>query len=210
MYSMRWTWLSCSRLPWPPTAAVLFTDVRIGWLSVALAVLGSMSAARAAPDGGPGADAPFYANAAGKMPSAAALTAIGRELFSDRALSASGKMACAGRHDPKNNFGPPNDAPVQRGGDGHRAGLRAVPSLKYSQNTPPFTAHFIDDEGDDSVDQGPAGGRTWDGRSQSLHDQARLPLFSSFEMANQDSDAVLAKVRAGHDAQFRAVFGDKV
>src|ERR1700723_1731666 len=185
MYSMRWTWLSCSRLPWPPTAAVLFTDVRIGWLSVALEVLGSMSAARAAPDGGPGADAPFYANAAGKMPS-------------------------AGCHDPKHNFGPPNDAPVQRGGDGHRAGLRAVPSLKYSQNTPPFTAHFIDDEGDDSVDQGPAGGRTWDGRAQSYHAQARLPLFSPFEMANPDSDAVIAKVQAGHDTQFRAVFGEKV
>jgi cytochrome c peroxidase len=82
-----------------------------------------------------------------------------------------------------------------------------VPSLKYTQNTPPFTEHFVDDEGDDSVDQGPAGGRTWDGRSQSFHDQARLPLFSSFEMANRDLGAVLAKVQAGYGAQFRAVFG---
>ncbi len=89
-------------------------------------------------------------------------------------------------------------------------GVRAVPSLKYTQNTPPFTEHFVDDEGDDSVDQGPAGGRTWDGRSQSLHDQARLPLFSPFEMANKDQDAVLAQVQAGHGAQFRAAFGAKV
>ena len=145
------------------------------------------------------------------MPSAAALATLGRQLFADPALSASGKIACATCHDPKHDFGPANTQAVQQGGaDGRSFGVRAVPSLKYTQNTPPFTEHFVDDDGDDSVDQGPAGGRTWDGRSQSFHDQARLPLFSSFEMANQDSDAVLAKVQAGHDAQFRAVFGDKV
>ena len=145
------------------------------------------------------------------MPSAAALATLGRQLFADPALSASGKIACATCHDPKHDFGPANTQAVQPGGaDGRSFGVRAVPSLKYTQNTPPFTEHFVDDDGDDSVDQGPAGGRTWDGRSQSFHDQARLPLFSSFEMANKDSDAVLAKVRAGHDAQFRAVFGDKV
>ena len=145
------------------------------------------------------------------MPSAAALATLGRQLFADPALSASGKIACATCHDPKHDFGPANTQAVQQGGaDGRSFGVRAVPSLKYTQNTPPFTEHFVDDDGDDSVDQGPAGGRTWDGRSQSFHDQARLPLFSSFEMANQYSDAVLAKVQAGHDAQFRAVFGEKV
>ena len=208
---VKWRGVSWLSFGWPSVRRLGFGWLGIALLSVALPVMGSMGAARAAQDGGPGADAPFYADAAGKMPSAAALTAIGRELFSDPALSASGKMACAGCHDPKHNFGPPNDAPVQRGGNGHRAGLRAVPSLKYSQNTPPFTAHFIDDEGDDSVDQGPAGGRTWDGRSQSLHDQARLPLFSSFEMANPDADAVVLKVRrARYAGEFRAAFGEKV
>jgi cytochrome c peroxidase len=154
---------------------------------------------------------PFYSRSFEPMPSAAALATLGRQLFADPALSASGKIACATCHDPKHDFGPANTQAVQQGGaDGRSFGVRAVPSLKYTQNTPPFTEHFVDDDGDDSVDQGPAGGRTWDGRSQSFHDQARLPLFSSFEMANQDSDAVLAKVQAGHDAQFRAVFGDKV
>lgn len=154
---------------------------------------------------------PFYSSSFSPMPSAAALAALGRQLFSDPTLSASGKIACATCHDPRHDFGAPNAEAVQRGGaDGRSFGVRAVPSLKYTQNTPPFTEHFVDDEGDDSVDQGPAGGRTWDGRSQSFHDQARLPLFSSFEMANKDYDAVLAKVRAGHRAQFRAVFGEKV
>ena len=157
------------------------------------------------------ATGPFYANAFEKMPAAAALTAIGRELFSDPALSASGKIACSSCHDPQRAFGPPNDLPVQRGGgDGRRAGVRAVPSLKYTQNVPPFTEHYFDDEENDSVDQGPAGGRTWDGRAQSFHDQARLPLFSAFEMANSDADAVVRKVQTRYAAQFRAAFGQRI
>jgi cytochrome c peroxidase len=154
---------------------------------------------------------PFYSRSFDPMPQASALAALGAQLFSDPALSASGKIACATCHDPKHDFGPANAQAVQRGGaDGRSFGVRAVPSLKYTQNTPPFTEHFVDDDGDDSVDQGPAGGRTWDGRASSFHDQARLPLFSPFEMANPDAGAVVAKVRTGHAAQFRAVFGDKV
>ena len=84
-------------------------------------------------------------------------------------------------------YGPPNDLAVQRGGaGGTQYGLRAVPSLRYTQGIPPFTEHYFEDEGDDSIDQGPAGGRTWDGRAQSTHEQAQLPLFSPLEMANRD------------------------
>jgi cytochrome c peroxidase len=154
---------------------------------------------------------PFYGNSFEKIPSAAELTAIGAELFADPKLSASGKISCATCHDPKHSFGPPNALPVQRGGgDGRSFGVRAVPSLMYAQTIPPFTEHFIDDEGDDSVDQGPAGGRTWDGRSQSVHEQARLPLFSVFEMANTDVEAVVIKVRNDYGSRFRRIFGEHV
>jgi cytochrome c peroxidase len=154
----------------------------------------------------------FYANTFQKVPSAAALTAVGRDLFFDDSLSASGRVACASCHDPQRSFGPPNDLAVQLGGaDGRQFGVRAVPSLMYTQNIPPFTEHFFDDEGDDSIDQGPAGGRTWDGRSQSAHDQARLPLFSPFEMANASAEAIAAKLRhAAYAARFRETFGDKI
>jgi cytochrome c peroxidase len=125
-------------------------------------------------------------------------------------LSASGAVACATCHDPKHAFGPPNDLPVQRAGrDAGSFGVRAVPSLTYTQNIPPFGEHYFDDEGDDSVDQGPAGGRTWDGRAQSAHEQARLPLFSPFEMANASGAAIVAKVRgAAYAPQLRQAFGD--
>jgi cytochrome c peroxidase len=214
--------LSCSRRRWRPTVAAPFTSLTATRLkispsssAVAAAVIlicGAAIGVARSQDGGPAAGAPFYANTFEKMPAATALTALGRELFSDPALSASGIISCASCHDPKHAFGPPNGLPVQRGGgDGRSFGVRAVPSLKYTQNVPPFTEHFIDDEGDDSADQGPAGGRTWDGRAQSFHDQARLPLFSTFEMANTNPQAVVAKVQqARYAGQFRAVFGRKI
>ena len=155
---------------------------------------------------------PFYANTFEKVPSAAAMSAVGRALFFDKSLSASGKIACATCHDPDRGFGPPNGLPVQSGGaDGRHAGVRAVPSLMYAQNVPAFTEHYVEDEDDDSIDQGPAGGRTWDGRAQSAHDQARLPLFSSYEMANENAETVVLKVRhAAYAALFRETFGEEV
>jgi len=163
-------------------------------------------------DAAPDAAGAFYANTFDKLPSAAAMAAVGQKLFFDNSLSASGKMACATCHDPARAFGPPNDLPVQRGGkDGRSIGVRAVPSLMYTQNIPPFNEHSFDDEDDDSIDQGPAGGRTWDGRAQSAHEQARLPLLSPFEMANASMEAVVAKVQhAPYAAQFRETFGDNV
>jgi cytochrome c peroxidase len=144
---------------------------------------------------------PFYADSFARNPSAAELAAAGRLLFFDRRLSASNAVACATCHDPRHAFGPPRDL----------LSRRAVPSLMYAQNVPPFTEHFVDDDGDDSVDQGPAGGRTWDGRAQSAHEQARLPLFSEFEMANAGPDAVVAKVEhGGYAAVFRRTFGDAI
>ncbi len=156
--------------------------------------------------------APFYASTFAKSPTVAAMTEIGRALFFDPSLSSSGRVACATCHDPGSAFAPPNDRPVQRGGsDGRQLGVRAAPSLMYGQNVPAFTEHYFDDDGDDSADQGPAGGRSWDGRSQSAHEQARLPLLSPFEMANRSIDAVMKKVQsAGYAARFRDAFGESV
>jgi cytochrome c peroxidase len=179
-------------------------------LGTALLVWAATAGAAALGDAAPGAAAPFYLNSFDKTPSAAALTAIGRALFFDPRLSASGSLACASCHDPAHALASPNARAVQRGGaDRGQPGVRAVPSLMYEQNMPPFTEHFFDaDDGDDGVDQGPAGGTLWDGRAQSAHEQARLPLLSEFEMANSSDDDVVVKVaRAPYAAQFRRAFG---
>lgn len=143
---------------------------------------------------------------------AAALEALGRKLFFDPALSASGQMACATCHDPAHGFSPANDRPVQLGGkDMRQPGLRAVPSLTYLQAVPQFTEHYYDsdDEGDASVDNGPTGGLTWDGRVDRGREQAAVPLTSPFEMANESVAAAVARARkAGYDPAIRSIGGD--
>src|ERR1700722_13093295 len=72
----------------------------------------------------------------------AALTRLGRALFFDPSLSASGKLACASCHDPAHAYGPPSDAAVVLGGtDMRQPGVRAVPSLRYLQAVPQFDEH---------------------------------------------------------------------
>ncbi|ASU39890.1 cytochrome-c peroxidase [Herbaspirillum sp. meg3] len=163
------------------------------------------------------ASAPAYANAAyapqpGRRPSVEEMTALGRTMFFDPSLSGSGQQSCATCHSPDHAFGPPNDLSVQLGGKEMKTvGTRAVPSLRYGQNVPPFSEHFHDDDGDDSIDAGPTGGRTWDGRADSAHDQARIPLLSAHEMANTDAADVVAKLkRAPYAPQFKATFGETI
>ncbi len=141
------------------------------------------------------------------------LGALGRALFFDPSLSRSGKLACSSCHDPAHGFGPANALAVQLGGgDMHQVGTRAVPSLKYLQAVPPFTEHFHDseDEADESIDNGPTGGLTWDGRIDRGADQARIPLLSDVEMGNRDAADVARRVlAAGHGKEIAAIAGPK-
>ena len=141
---------------------------------------------------------------------AADLAAFGRRLFFDPSLSASGQLACASCHDPRHAYGPSNAASVQAGGkDGRQLGFRAAPSLRYLQAVPPFTVHYFDDESlDHSLDNGPTGGLTWDGRVDRGRDQARIPLLSPFEMANATPAAAVARARrAPYAAELRRLAG---
>src|SRR5262249_30878582 len=158
-------------------------------LSVAAAALGltvlplrQSSAAMASLHPGPMSRAEAFARAE-------ALSELGRKMFFDASLSASGVQACAACHDPHHAFGPASVHPVEMGGPNRdQPGLRAVPTLRYLQAVPSFTEHFYDseDEGDESVDNGPTGGLTWDGRVDHGYDQAKIPLLSPFEMGNKD------------------------
>jgi cytochrome c peroxidase len=180
--------------------------MRAGTLLIALLWVGP-ACARALPwDPTPPAAAAFAR--------AQAIAALGQTLFNDPALSASGRMACATCHDPAHGFTAPNALSVQLGGpDLRRPGVRAVPSLMYAQQTPPFSEHYYEseDEGDESVDQGPTGGRAWDGRIDRARDQAALPLLDPNEMANPDRASVVAKVaRTTYAAELRRLYGKAV
>ena len=142
----------------------------------------------------------------------AQLAQLGRQLFFDPALSASGKMACATCHDPQHAYGPANGLAAQLGGPNLDVpGLRAVPSLRYALNRTPrwfkeYQANPV--ERDIETDSVPTGGLTRDGRFDTLHEQARAPLFSANEMANASPQALVAKLRqAAYAAEFRRLFG---
>jgi cytochrome c peroxidase len=122
---------------------------------------------------------------------------LGRQLFFDPGLSASGRLACSSCHDPANAYAAPATARVvMSGGPGtNRPGLRTVPSLRYLADTPRFSRHSYVDRGRDREDLGPAGGFMLDGRADSLREQVLLPLLDPAEMANSNLEEVARRLR---------------
>jgi cytochrome c peroxidase len=73
-------------------------------------------------------------------PVLSAVALLGKKMFFDTALSASGKMSCASCHSPDNAHAPANDLAVQLGGTKMQyQGGRAVPSLRYHEHAPAFS-----------------------------------------------------------------------
>lgn len=146
----------------------------------------------------------------GQAPAGPALSSaaqVGQQMFFDKSLSGSGQLACASCHDPAHAHAAPNGFAVQLGGKHMtKLGRRAVPSLNYTEATPPF-ADLLDNP--DGISQpGPGGGLTQDGRAATLAEQARIPLLSNDEMANGTPHNVVAKLRAsGYAELFRTTFG---
>src|SRR5215831_1411036 len=189
--------------------------MRFGTIGVialpAIALLCSASAAAGSPKASDSLPWDPDPPAGPAMARAAAIVALGRQMFVDPRLSASGRMSCATCHDPANHFAPGNGLAVQKGGVRlDQAGTRATPALTYTATTPFFTEHYYEpeDEGDESLDQGPTGGRTWDGRVNRARDQAAIPLLAPNEMANDSETAVIARAaRAPYASQMRKLYG---
>jgi cytochrome c peroxidase len=137
-----------------------------------------------------------------------ALRQLGRMLFFDPSLSASGKLACATCHDPKYAYGPPPGRVLAQGGVRlEQRGFRAVPSLRYLEHAPLFSEKMRLGNGE----IGPAGGLTWDGRAQTLRQQALIPLLAGNEMANRRMEDVVARVaHRPYSSEFRRLFGPRL
>jgi cytochrome c peroxidase len=140
---------------------------------------------------------------------------LGKQIFSDPSLSASGKLACATCHDPRYAYGPANGLAVQLGGpDLKDPGPRAVPSLRYTLDRTPRWVHvraFSQIERLTEKEAVPTGGFTADGRFNTLHEQAMFPLFAANEMANRNPGELAGKLaRAPYAPKFVAVFGKNI
>jgi cytochrome c peroxidase len=136
---------------------------------------------------------------------------VGKLIFFDTTLSSSGKLSCASCHSPAKAYGPPNARAVQLGGPTlHTAGIRSVPSLRYTLARTPIWAHPQPTSLAERVlekDNFPVGGFAWDGRFNTLHEQAAFPLLAPTEMASH-KQAIAARIQHGPYAnQFLAAFG---
>ena len=128
---------------------------------------------------------------------------LGRLIFMDTSLSASGRMSCATCHDPAHAHAQSNHLAVQMGGaNDEEPGLRATPSIRYLKFNPPFSF---------GADGKPVGGFNRDGRAQSLAEQAVRPFLAAHEMANADRAEVGARLsHAAYAAQFRQLYGMEI
>jgi cytochrome c peroxidase len=163
---------------------------------------------------------------------------LGRLIFFDASLSSSGKLACASCHSPQHAYGPPDARPVMLGGpDLSRAGTRAVPSLMYLERQPSFAIGPDNEENENvsiaqlvalsrdavrvqktapqesrsATNMVPQGGLFWDGRADTLQDQARSPLLDPREMDGGSIDLVAGKLQhAAYAERLTQLFGSAV
>ncbi|NBO40896.1 MAG: cytochrome-c peroxidase [Betaproteobacteria bacterium] len=129
------------------------------------------------------------------------LAEIGREIFHDPGLSASGEQSCATCHVAE--YGHASSRGIEKGGtDMRHTGTRNVPSIRYLQSGVGLS---LDEAGKAS------GGFFWDGRANSLETQALEPFLDSHEMANLDAKTVVNKLSQSRYAdKFAKQFGGQV
>lgn len=135
------------------------------------------------------------------------LEQLGAKLFVDVDLSLNRKQSCATCHDPDVAFSDPRSSKAGRavstGDDGRSLGDRNTPSLMYAHFTPPLTKRN---------DGTFVGGLFWDGRANTLEEQAKGPLLNPVEMAMPDAASVAERITEKEDyvVRLKALFGPDV
>jgi cytochrome c peroxidase len=123
--------------------------------------------------------------------SAMALTAqekLGRMLYFDKYLSLNHNQSCASCHHPLAGWADPLNAampdvyPVSLGSDRTLNGCRNAPPSGYAAFSPIFDDVMM------------IGGQFWDGRADTVKDQAKGPFLNPVEMGMPDEAAVIAAI----------------
>lgn len=172
------------------------------------------------------------------LPQLSAVAQLGKKIFFDPTLSASGRQSCASCHSPAHAYGPDNDLAVQLGGPHlSQQGYRPPPSLMYLYRQPNFSIGPDQGDADNAPDLAqvasqvsgvaraqknagvapaapamvPQGGMFWDGRADTLQAQAAGPMLNPVEMANANIAEVTAKLqRTPYRKDFIQLFGSNV
>ena len=128
----------------------------------------------------------------------------GREVFFDTRLSNPQGTSCASCHNPLQGWGGNNasKSAVASGSSPGPLGGRNSPTVGYVAFVPGF--HLKKEDGKNKA----MGGLFWDGRVNTLEEQARGPLFSKIEMNLADEAELADRLRgAPYAAELRAAFG---
>ena len=131
--------------------------------------------------------------AASPVPVLTPVQALGEQIFNDKNLSEPRGTACVNCHQASTGFANLNGSRigVPLGSLPNSFGTRSVMPNSYSSFTPPFGFRVLNGDVD------PIGGLFWDGRADTLAQQAQMPFLAANEMNNKDGASVVAKIAAG-------------
>lgn len=143
-------------------------------------------------------------NAADDVARKTSLEDLGRALFFDVNLSRDRTQSCATCHDPARAFTDWRDSGVgaaaSMGNDLHTIGDRNAPTISYAASIPRFQRNAANEF---------IGGLFWDGRADTLEDQAGGPPMNPNEMGMTDESAVVERLKdnANYNYAFKGLFG---
>ncbi len=123
---------------------------------------------------------------------------LGNILFNDPSLSNPAGLACRNCHDEAKAFADPGMA-VSEGAVKGTFGSRNTPSLKYAMLAPAL----IGQEGHSW-----SGGLLWDGRVNTLEEQALMPLFNPAEMNNTEAKLAQTLRQSTYIQHFATLYGE--
>ncbi|MBC8317605.1 MAG: cytochrome-c peroxidase [Desulfobulbaceae bacterium] len=128
---------------------------------------------------------------------------LGKLLFFEKSLSTPPGQDCSACHDPEIAFADPlTGLPVSKGARPGLFGNRNDMTVSYAAFVPPL--HF--NKGEDVW----VGGLFWDGRVNSLAEQAQGPPLNPLEMANPDTLTIVEKLRQlSYASLFIEVYGSE-
>ena len=129
---------------------------------------------------------------------------LGKLLFFEKSLSTPPGQACAACHAPEVAFSnPEKNLPVSKGARPDLYGNRNDMTIAYAAFVPPLHRNKEEDIW--------IGGLFWDGRANSLAEQAQGPPLNPLEMANRDTLTIAKKLQAlSYAVLFTEVYGPDV
>jgi cytochrome c peroxidase len=136
------------------------------------------------------------------------IMALGKAIFFDTSLSKPVGQSCASCHDPATAFADPTRVAVSGGAVRSRFGNRNASSAAYATFSPQL--HYDPTARPGIMEGMYVGGLFWDGRVNTLEEQAQAPFLNPLEMHNPDKKTVVLAVGQSEYADlFKEIFGEK-